>query len=584
MSKESADCSLSQALSCSAWSTDRIIISGLILGWILTIALVNPRGDFPINDDWVYGLAVRKIFATGHFSFVSPASANLFSQAYWGALFCLPTGFSFMALRVSTLVIAGLGIISLYSAIREVGSSRAVAALASLTLMFNPMYLGLANSFMTDVPFTALIIISFYLYTAALRRDSQVHLLSCFAIALAALGVRQYGLIFIGALCAGYLVKKGLRWLPILQATVAAGSAVALQLIYSRWLYISGQISVSSDAVTLTYRQGMAKLLTAEYLDLAFIVVAYVGAFTLPILLLYQGKPFNQASKKGSSRYQYLVIAITLLAAIKLSLNQLPRLGNVLSYYGLGPLTLRDTFILNLNYPTQSWPNILIWAFLNLCGALGAACILLLLAQSSATLAKQLGANSSATHKSISESPGSVSSYSWLLTALLISIITYTLLLAVGRPFDRYLLPLYPLTMILASLFIKNNHWFTWIGASGKGLIVALITLYAYVSIGSSHDYMAWNRARWQALGDLTSKHHVSPRRIDGGYEFNGWHLSSTSYKPTPEKSYWWVDRDDFIVASGPVKGYTEVQRYPFNRWLFIENKPIITLEKIKQN
>jgi hypothetical protein len=196
---------------------------------------------------------------------------------------------------------------------------------------------------------------------------------------------------------------------------------------------------------------------------------------------------------------------------------------------------------------------------------------------------KQLGANSSNATQSISESPGSVSSYSWLLTALLASIIAYTLLLAVGRPFDRYLLPLYPLTMILASLFIKNNLCFTSVGASGKRLILALIALYAYVSIGSSHDYMAWNRARWQALNDLTSKQNVSPKLIDGGYEFNGWHLSDKSYKPTPEKSYWWVDRDDFIVASGPVEGYEEVQRYPFNRWLFIENKPIITLEKIKQ-
>ena len=61
---------------------------------------------------------------TDYFQFISPASTNLITQAYWCALFCIPSGFSLIALRISTLVIAGLGVASLDGVIREDGSSK----------------------------------------------------------------------------------------------------------------------------------------------------------------------------------------------------------------------------------------------------------------------------------------------------------------------------------------------------------------------------------------------------------------------------------------------------------------------------
>jgi hypothetical protein len=75
----------------------------LIALWILMSALVNPVGDFPLNDDWTYALAVKSILQIGRFALPSSATTNTFAQAYWGALFCLPFGFSFTALRFSTL-------------------------------------------------------------------------------------------------------------------------------------------------------------------------------------------------------------------------------------------------------------------------------------------------------------------------------------------------------------------------------------------------------------------------------------------------------------------------------------------------
>jgi hypothetical protein len=64
------------------------------------------------------------------------------------------------------------------------------------------MYFGLSHTFMKDVPFTETFMICFYFYTIALKRDSGIHLLLALLFALAALGIRQYGLLFIGTFSA----------------------------------------------------------------------------------------------------------------------------------------------------------------------------------------------------------------------------------------------------------------------------------------------------------------------------------------------------------------------------------------------
>ena len=89
--------------------SDNINLLTIVVIWIAMAALVNPVGDFPLIDDWVYAFAVKSVLETGHFQFLPfSSSANVGPQVYWGALFCLPFGFSFTALRVSTLTLGCL--------------------------------------------------------------------------------------------------------------------------------------------------------------------------------------------------------------------------------------------------------------------------------------------------------------------------------------------------------------------------------------------------------------------------------------------------------------------------------------------
>jgi hypothetical protein len=138
----------------------------------------------------------------------------------------------------------------------------------------------------------------------------------------------------------------------------------------------------------------------------------------------------------------------------------------------------------------------------------------------------------------------------------------YLVLSAVAGYFDRYLLPLVPLAFLVAASTVAGRHEplrqaapvASWAG-------LALATTLGLFSVGATHDYFAWNRARWLALDDLRQMDGVVPEAIDGGYEFNG------LYRYDPATPWWWAGDEEYVLAFGPMRGYCEVRRYPFRRW-----------------
>ena len=183
-------------------------------------ALVNPVGDFPLNDDWVYAYGVRSIVQGGRFELPGTGAPDVIAQAYWGALFCMPFGFSFTALRFSTLTLGWAGLISFYLLIQEVAGNRWLALLGGLALATNPIYFGLAHTFMTEVPFVSLVIIALWLFVRGLKRNASVPLLAGIVITLIAILVRQFALLLLLAFGVAYLVKNGVKWKTLAVAII----------------------------------------------------------------------------------------------------------------------------------------------------------------------------------------------------------------------------------------------------------------------------------------------------------------------------------------------------------------------------
>ena len=129
---------------------------GLAGLWLVLIAVVPPRADFPLNDDWIYAKVVHHLVETGQYESNPYGDPTFILQAYWGAAFVKLFGFSFDTLRISTLV---LGLVAVWSACWcavEAGLSRRWAFFCGLILLVNPVFMNLSYTFMTDVPLIAL--------------------------------------------------------------------------------------------------------------------------------------------------------------------------------------------------------------------------------------------------------------------------------------------------------------------------------------------------------------------------------------------------------------------------------------------
>jgi 4-amino-4-deoxy-L-arabinose transferase-like glycosyltransferase len=183
-------------------SLDRLalpILAGIFAaGWYL----VDAGRDTPIIDDWVYAWSVEHFLQTGELRVLGYSGFYPLAQILWGAPFAKILGFSFAALRASTVCLSILGCWAWYLTLVELGCDLRSRVLATLVLVFNPVYFALSYSFMTDVPFLSLTNLAVYFVVSAARRERprRLWVAATFAVAAVAGGP---------ASDSGYSVKLG---------------------------------------------------------------------------------------------------------------------------------------------------------------------------------------------------------------------------------------------------------------------------------------------------------------------------------------------------------------------------------------
>lgn len=536
--------------------------------WVVLVALVHPVGDFPLNDDWVYALAVKSVLETGYFQFPSPSMANVGPQVYWGALFCLPFGFSFTALRFSTLVLGLIGVVALYGLIRQFKVDAKTALFGALTMAVNPIYFGLANSFMSDVPFITLVLIALYFIVRGLQKDSTPLILIGLVITYFAILIRQFSLVILLGFALAYPVKKGFTFLNLVKVTALVLLGALLHIVYQYWLMHSGR-TPATDVHTIPYIYQPSLINSAKKATVGLI---YIGFFVLPFIVAIWPSKFQSLDKKS----KYLLFAIIayvllLLGFLVITDQKLPLLGNILMDSGLGPLTLRDTFNLKLNIPVIPQSVNIIWSVITFFSVIvvGASIYFVGLATHEAWLKYKK-----------TECRETTAEYALILAVAISYLVILLIVVSRFTFFDRYLLLFLPLAiLLLANIKLKQS-----VTIPPRYVIPGvIIVLYAIFSVGATHDFLEWNRTRWIALHDLVNNKKIPPRKIDGGYEFNGWFLYDANYKQSPTKSWWWVDDDEYVLTAGPLSGYVEFKRYPVNRWLKLTAADIIVLRRIPQ-
>ena len=481
-------------------------------------------------------------------------SVNLLVQIGWGALFCLPFGFSFTALRISTLAAGLLGLWGTHRLICNSTESRQIAFVGTLLTLVNPIYLGLSASFMTDVPFYALMVWSLAYMVTGLKQDSGRFMLIGLGLAIIALLIRQLGVALFAGFGIAYLVRKGLHLKTIMIAGISIVVGLGVQIAYQRWLLymMPRTVSYNAQAANFFHLSYYKSKLVYGFISNTFVSLMYTGLFMFPYFLILLSKKSLYAFQKN--RWLWLLATTTVVILWQLVFDGLtmPIWWNTFSAFGLGPVLLRDLYFRLYVLPMSEFHS-LIMIVVTVMSLLGSVCVFYYLIK--------------IVHYFIRPS----TNYTKRTVALLLFSVSGIYFLPMGMQviFDRYLLPMPVLLLILIYLLQLDTSQKTMERPLPLPLYLSggLFAVYLLFSVCATHDYLAWNRVRWQSLNNLM-REGIKPTEIDGGLEFNGWHLYNSSYKATPGKSWWWVYNDTYMVGASLLPGYNLFQEHDVNTWL----------------
>jgi hypothetical protein len=379
-----------------------------------------------------------------------------------------------------------------------------LACVSALAFLFNPLIYWASFTYMTDVPELFLSVAAFALLTEALRRDSDRWLIAAVLVAVASFFVRQIGII--NAIVPLIAIRRK-------KFTIAYSAACALYLV----LFLSGALIVSKQELQIHMVRGATDV---------FMAAAHYGFLNLQNAALFF-LPLSVLTVRRLRAVAALPIAIWFAFASGhlLSLHRAipyPVRGNIFVDFGLGPLTLRDTFVWGLPYPFHLDYRVRV--------ALMLASTLIAIFVAAFLLRKDLAAV-----------------YCIAGTVIVMFMRVY---------FDRYSIDtMWPLAIAIP-IAVKDVRW-PRLAVAAPLLVGTMI-----FSIAGTAEYLSWNRARWQAFHWLEAR-GVTLEQMDGGYEINALLALRTGQKFLGKEGFG-VRDDRYVLTFRPVPGYTTLATFPY--------------------
>lgn len=520
--------------------------------FLVSIFIVNPLGDFPLNDDWSYADSVWKLYQENTLTINFWPAMTLVVQIVWGTIFCKLFGLSYLSLRISTLVSSLVGIILIYRFGMLLTKRKDISFILALTLLFNPLYFSLSYTFMTDVHFLTCTLFAAYYFYRYIQHPVTKYLILGSIFSVVATMIRQPGIVFPFALTTTLLItaprvkEKLLGCIPMILCLIALK-------IHSYWLQsiqYTGNIVGFKEAINLVQivNEPYPILVRFRYFFL------YSGLFSLPIGLLYWKEIYEHILLNKWSSIIFIVSVVLILIGGNIHFPG----GNILYNCGIGPKLQRDaTGCINVH---PAIPHNLWLEGMKTAGTIGAVLMFWILFK-----LKKFSIHFSQTIDNQTK---------WFFYLF---ILVYSGLLLINATFfDRYLIPffaVFPLLMIATTVPQHNTKW------NGSLMVLLIFILF---SIGGTHDYLSWNRAKWKATDYLVQDLKIDPNKIDGGFEFNGTLvLKKSKLAPySPVHSWWWVTDDTYMITFGPMKGYHTIKTFPYEQYLSTQTDSIFVLKR----
>lgn len=516
--------------------------------WAAAIAFINPRGNFPIDDDWDFAIATWRFAKTGHFHYTAFTAVSLRAQVLWGALWTRMFGESFDVLRWSTLVLCAATLFVVHRILLRAGVPRSGRVIATLALGFHPIFLWSSCTFMTEVPFVFASSVALLCFIRGFDDDEVFWTIAGCAAALTACFVRQTGVTLLAAPLLLAVVRRRKRDAIVIGVTFALfgliflfarewliGSAAEFAIHYRMWtestFRLPEQLAVLDHYATFN----------AQNSALFFLPLV------APLVLLFD---------KTTRRADYLIAGVVsgalfarVLSLVSAGLT-MPYFvspyccdifaGNIFADFGLGPLALEGVYPFRLPYAGRLIITVasvvlatfLIWAVLRRAPRANAS-LLALGAALSGSLA----------------------------------------LFASGLYVDRYSLDsAWPLVIALPLILAWQSRVVRGVAICGLAIVMIFSTL-------AVQEYFSWNRARWNAINDLRAS-GVAISSINAGAEpFYLFELSHGDQKMRRIHQFG-VPNRRFTVAFEPLPGKRLLRTYGYRGWLGLHQGTVYVLSE----
>lgn len=513
---------------------------------LILAAAVDPRGEFPVNDDWAYAHSVQWLLAEHRIRLSDWIAMNLLPQTLLGGAAAQLAGFSFTLLRHLTQLVSIVVAVLTLRWFETIGIARRDALVATLTVIAMPCWLPLANSFMTDLYAMLFALPAAALFFRTLRTPGPALLAAATLLATVGMLQRQVVAVVPAAFLVAWLAANR-RWRP---ATLAFGVlpltvVLAAEFLYRAYLAHGPGIPEAQQYAHGRVLPALVKIVDNEggwYRSWAVgnfaSILAYLGLFAAP-WALWRGVPAARAVRWGVA-----ALAIAVAAAMAATGLWPPwREHHLIDGAGIGPFVLYDAQPRGLA-PLDRSPGVL-WRIVGVGAAFGIA----VLCRTALAVTRGIVAG-------VARDAGE--------RLFLVALVgAYVAPFVVTDYIDRYLL--FVLPFVLALMAHGEPGAPTRLGRG-----VALAWLSAALALGAmaTHDYFAWNRARWDAIHAAEGL-GATPATLDGGFEYNAYYrFEVRPQERRPGKSWWWVEDDRYVVAFSVVPGYVERARYPVKRWL----------------
>jgi hypothetical protein len=519
------------------------------LAVVVAVAITNPICNSPFNDDWSYSFTVKKLLETGKLTYNGWASASFIAQAYWGLLWVKMFGFSYTVLRLSTVPLAAAAISICYLLGRRVGLIPKYAVFAALMIGLCPLYLPVADSFMSDAPGLFCIFLTMYLLDRAIQSTDTSNAIAWLiaGLVIGGIGGTARQVVWVVPL----LMAPYAAWLRRDNKTFVLASAIGCALLlaaalltmhwFARQPYSIPEIPIATELKLALHDKAHYPM-----------TVAAIGLTLIWMILPILWKQWQTWTIARAIIAFVLLLGVLLLFKVRPQYELAPWLENTLSKQGvMGPNELPGIRPIAMPLLVRKFFGIPV--FLAVC-CVGADLLI--------WLARPVTAWRNTINFLLFPRRDKA-----LLPAMILFAAAYLVLLlpraASHMVYDRYVLPvmacvLFPLLLGLQNRGERKVPAVSWV----------LLGIYAIYGIAITQDINALLRARTDAGNRLLAA-GIPRVRINGGFEFdaqtqletngyiNDFRIRIPAHAETHTTSFGHVDYISFL--------------YPFHRRIYAD-------------